>query len=337
MKKRVIIIVFVVLFAGAGGGVYFAKKNSDSESLFFSGTIETTQANLSFQAPGRVASVYVREGKDVAEGELLAELDHAEYKARYDQASAGLERAKQAQKQAEMAYQAAMETLPAEVARAEAGLKTAQDVLVDAEKNYQRFEELFREGVVTERDRDSVKLGYDVARSRLEESQSILKLAKGNLVKIDIARRDIDAAEAQVSLARAAMAQAEVQLGYTRLISPMAGVVISRNVEPGETVAPGREVITISDLSRVDLKIYVPETQIGKVKPGAAADVKIDTFPDKIFTGVVAFVSPEGEFTPKIIQTKKERVKLVYLVKVSIDNPSRHLKAGMPADALLHE
>jgi len=337
LKKRVIIIVFVVLFAGAGGGVYFAKRNSDSDSLFFSGIIETTQANLSFQAPGRVVSVYVREGRDVAEGELLAELDRAEYQARYDQARAGLERARQSQKQAEMAHLAAMKTLPAEVARAEAGLKTAQDVLADAEKNYQRFEELFREGVVTERDRDSVRLGYDVARSRLEESESVLKLARGNLVKIDIARRDIDAAAAQVDLARAAMAQAEVQLGYTRLISPTSGVVISRNVEPGETVAPGREVITISDLSRVDLKIYVPETQIGKVRPGAVADVKIDTFPDKTFTGVVAFVSPEGEFTPKIIQTKKERVKLVYLVKVSIDNPSRHLKAGMPADARLHQ
>ena len=114
-------------------------------------------------------------------------------------------------------------------------------------------------------------------------------------------------------------------------------VVISRNVEPGETVNPGREVIAISDLSRVDLKIYVPETQIGKIRPGARADVKIDTFPDKTFSGVVAFVSPEGEFTPKIIQTKKERVKLVYLVKISIDNPSRQLKAGMPADARLHQ
>jgi HlyD family secretion protein len=119
------------------------------------------------------------------------------------------------------------------------------------------------------------------------------------------------------------------------LKSPDDRVVTSRNIEPGETVTPGREVITISDLSRVDLKIFVDETEIGKVKQGQKVDVKVDTFPDKTYTGYVSFISPEGEFTPKIIQTKKERVKLVYLVKVSIDNPNLELKAGMPADAWL--
>lgn len=337
LKKKLLIIVFILLFAGVAGVVYFAQKNAGPHDLFFSGIIETTQANLSFQAPGRVAGVYVREGQDVTKGALVAELDRAEYQARYEQARAALERARQSQKQAQMAYLAATKTLPAEVNRAEAGLKSAEDVLADAEKNYLRFEELFRQGVVTEKERDSMKLGYDVAQSRLDESRSVLNLARGNLVRIDIARRDIDAAAAQVDVARAAVDQAAVQLDYTQLRSPMDAVVISRNIEPGETVNPGREVITVSDLSRVDLKIYVPETQIGKVRPGGSADVTIDTFPDKTFAGIVAFVSPEGEFTPKIIQTKKERVKLVYLVKVSIDNPLRELKAGMPADARLHE
>ena len=116
----------------------------------------------------------------------------------------------------------------------------------------------------------------------------------------------------------------------------MNGMVTSRNIEPGETVTPGREVITISDLSRVDLKIFVDETEIGKVRPGQPVDVKVDTFPGKIYRGSVSFISPQGEFTPKIIQTKKERVKLVYLVKVSIPNPNYELKTGMPADAWLH-
>jgi HlyD family secretion protein len=117
----------------------------------------------------------------------------------------------------------------------------------------------------------------------------------------------------------------------------MDGVITSRNIEPGETVNIGREVITISDLSRVDLKIFVDETEIGKVKPGQKVDVKVDTFPGKTYTGSVSFISPEGEFTPKIIQTKKERVKLVYLVKVSIVNPNFELKSGMPADAWLRQ
>jgi HlyD family secretion protein len=119
------------------------------------------------------------------------------------------------------------------------------------------------------------------------------------------------------------------------MAAPIGGVIISRSIEPGETVNAGREVLSVADLTRVELKIFVPETQIGKVKPGQPAEVKIDSLPDKIFTGTVAFISPEGEFTPKIIQTQKERVKLVYRVKISIDNPRRELKAGMPADARL--
>jgi HlyD family secretion protein len=93
--------------------------------------------------------------------------------------------------------------------------------------------------------------------------------------------------------------------------------------------------MTVSDLSRVDLKIFVDETEIAKVKPGHKVEVMVDTFPGKVYPGTVSYISPEAEFTPKIIQTKKERVKLVYLVKVSIDNPNMELKVGMPADAYL--
>lgn len=106
-------------------------------------------------------------------------------------------------------------------------------------------------------------------------------------------------------------------------------------MEPGEVVSPNREVITLSDLSRADLKIFVDETEIAKVKPGQDADIKVDSFSDKIYRGKVSFISPDAEFTPKIIQTHKERVKLVYLVKISVDNPKYELKSGMPADAWL--
>jgi len=117
------------------------------------------------------------------------------------------------------------------------------------------------------------------------------------------------------------------------LRAPFGGVITSRNVEPGEVVTPGQEVISIADLSEVDLKVFVDETEIGKIAPGQRVDVKIDTFPDKTYPGRVAFISPEAEFTPKIIQTHKERVKLVYLVKITIPNPDFQLKSGMPADA----
>ena len=335
MKKKIIIIVFMILFIGAGVFVYLGQKKNNQHELFFSGTIETTDANLSFQISGRVAAVNVQEGQSVTQNQVIAELDRAEFQARHDQAKANLNRAQKTKEQLQTALKISKNTLPSEVTRASAVVKSAKDTLQDAEKNYKRFAELFRKGVVTEKERDTVKLIYDVARSRLAEAQSSLNMAEGNLSRIESAAQDIATSNAQIDLAQAALAQAEIQLDYTRLKSPLDGVVISRNIEPGETVNPGREVITISDLSRVDLKIFVDETQIGKVKPGQKAEIKVDTFPDKVFEGFVSFISPEGEFTPKIIQTKKERVKLVYLVKISITNPARELKAGMPADALL--
>ena len=272
MKKKIIIIVFIIFFIGTGAFVYFGQKSNQPKELSYSGTIETTQAKLSFQAPGRVAQVNVQEGQTVTKNQIIAVLDRAEFASRYDQAKASV--------------------------------TSVQETFKDTKKNYKRFEELFGKGVVTEKERDSVKLAYEIAKSRLAESESVLSLAA-------------------------------IQLSYTQLKSPMDGIVTSRNIEPGETVNAGREVITISDLSRVDLKIFVDETEIGKVKPNQKVEVKVDTFPDKSYTGYVSFISPEGEFTPKIIQTKKERVKMVYLVKVSIVNPNFDLKAGMPADALL--
>jgi HlyD family secretion protein len=173
----------------------------------------------------------------------------------------------------------------------------------------------------------------DTARSRLAEGEAALRLSQSNLQKIQAAEQEVEAARAQMASANAALSVAEIQLARTELHAPYAGIILSRNVEPGEVVSPSQEVLSMADLSRVDLKVFVGETEIGKIKPGRPVDVKIDTFPDKTYTGRVAFISPQAEFTPKIIQTHKERVKLVYLVKVSIPNPDLELKSGMPADA----
>ena len=231
----------------------------------------------------------------------------------------------------------------------------------DAKKNLTRYENLFQKGTVSEKEWDSFRLRYDTAlreyergreaydlakegsraetirtaEARLAEGQAVLKQAQSNLLRIDAARKDVDAARSGIAAARAASDQVSIQLDYAQLKAPGPGVITSRNVEPGEVVTPGREVLTLSQLATVDLKIFVDETEIGKVKPGQKAEVRVDTFPDKTFAGTVTFISPEGEFTPKIIQTKKERVKLVYLVKVSLPNPGLELKSGMPADAWL--
>ncbi|MCE5264854.1 MAG: efflux RND transporter periplasmic adaptor subunit [Deltaproteobacteria bacterium] len=387
MKKRIVVIAVLALLIGTGLFVYFGQQKARQGELSYSGTIEATQSHLSFQAGGRVIKVLVREGEAVQKDQLLAELDPAEFRTRLEQATAALERALRGREQAETALAVYEKTLPADVVRAEAGVRvlssqldelkagtrtqeierakeaaeSAAAVLDDAKKNWTRYENLFKKGTVSEKERDAVRLRYDTAlreyersrqaydlakegsraetihtaEARLAEGRAALKQAQSNLPRIDTAKKEVEAARANAAAARATRDQFAVQFDYAQLKAPGPGVITSRNVEPGEVVTPGREVFTLSELARVDLKIFIDETEIGKVKPGQKAEVRVDTFPDKPFAGTVTFISPEGEFTPKIIQTKKERVKLVYLVKVSILNPAFELKSGMPADAWL--
>jgi HlyD family secretion protein len=334
-KKRIIMAVFFALLIGVGILVYYGQWKTQSKELYFSGTIEATQANLAFQAGGRVLHVAINEGQSVAKDQILAELDRSEFQSRYEQAKATLDKSLRNQDQLSTMLEIYKKTLPAEVSRTEASVANARYVMDDARKNRERYEQLFRRGVVSEKERDAVKLSYDTAMTRLAEGEAVLKQAQSNLKKIEATAQDMEAARFQAQATRAALDQADIQMQYTQLKAPFPGTIISRNVEPGEVITPGREVLTLSDLSRVDLKIFVDEMEIGKVKPGQKVDVRVDSFPGKVYTGYVSFVSPEGEFTPKIIQTQKERVKLVYLVKVSISNPNIELKSGMPADAWL--
>jgi HlyD family secretion protein len=135
-----------------------------------------------------------------------------------------------------------------------------------------------------------------------------------------------------VEQARASLKLAETQLSYTVLHSPLSGVVLVKSSEMGEVVNPGTSILTLADLGNVWLKAYIPETDLGKVKWGQEVVVTTDLRPRKEYKGKISFISSQAEFTPKSIQTEKERVTLVYRIKVDIPNPDRELKPGMPAD-----
>jgi HlyD family secretion protein len=335
VKKRIVFLLFIVLLFGVSILVYLGQRKVRLEELYYSGTIEATDSKLSFQVGGRVTEVPVDEGYAVEKDQFLARLDQSEYQKRKDESAARADAAAESLAQLNTQLAIYEKTLPAEVERAQANVAAATDTFNEAARNKERFDDLFDDDVVSEKEWDRVTLNFDTAKARLTESEAVLKQAHSNLMTIKAIEKEIDAAKAQVQAADAALELANIQLGYTSLRAPFAGIITSRNVEPGEVVSPSREVFTLSDLSTVDLKIFVDETEIGKVKPGQDVEVKIDTFPDKVYRGNVAFISPEGEFTPKIIQTHKERVKLVYLVKVAIPNPDLELKSGMPADAWL--
>jgi HlyD family secretion protein len=385
LKKRLILVIFLVLFLGVAALVYFGQHRKRSAELFYSGTIEAVQSNLAFQAAGRVKDIPVDEGQAVEAGQLLAVLDRESFRASRDQAVANLKSAREKLGQLETILALYRKSLPAEVERSEAAVRTLQAQLRELETGYRtqeieqarlavekarvameearrdniRFEQLFQNKVVAARDKEAADLKYETAlreyerareayallkegfrtedveaaRARLAEARAAVKVARSNLDRIEATGKEVEAAKAQVEAYEAAVSLSEIQLGYTRLRAPFKGIIVSRNVEPGEVVSIGQEVFSIADLSEVELKVFVDETEIGRVRPGQPVDVKIDTFPEKTYPGKVSFVSPEAEFTPKIIQTHKERVKLVYLVKIKIPNPEFELKTGMPADA----
>jgi HlyD family secretion protein len=385
LKKRLILVVFLVLLFGVGAMVYWGQRAERLAELYYSGTIEATQANLAFQVSGRVSTVFFDEGQAVEKNQMLAVLDQEEFKARRARARSDWVRSQENLKQLETLLELNRQILPAEVERVKAAVQALQSQLAELEAGYRvqeveqaryayeqaqfaleearkdkiRYDRLFERKIVAEKDKDAVNLKYETAlkayegakkayellkegyrkesietaRSKLAEGEASLKQARDNLKKIQAIESEVEAAKAQVQSAKAELELTEIRLNYTELRAPFKGILVSRNIEPGEVVTPGQEVLSLSDLSQVDLKVFVDETEIGKVRPGQQVDVKIDTFPSKTYTGHVSFISPEGEFTPKIIQTHKERVKLVYLVKITLSNPNFELKTGMPADA----
>ena len=185
--------------------------------------------------------------------------------------------------------------------QSKASVKNAEAQFEKARKDHERYALLYRDGVIASQQMDAAKSSYDVAVSQLQ-------------------------------LSRASLRTAEVKLKDSVMYAPLNGVVLRKNIEEGETVGAGTMVITIGDLERPWVKVYVKEDELGAVKLGQKADVVVDSFPNKRYEGIVTYISSDAEFTPKNVQTKEERVKLVFGVKVSVKNQNNELKPGMPAD-----
>jgi HlyD family secretion protein len=149
------------------------------------------------------------------------------------------------------------------------------------------------------------------------------------------ARTQLEAARGSQAQAQAGLNLLRVQLGNATIIAPVSGTVLERNIEVGELAMAGSAICKLGDLTRAYLKIYLPEGQYGRVRLGQQVQVSADSYPGRIFTGRVATIANQAEFTPKDIQTKEERTKLVFAVKIAIDNPKAELKPGMPADATI--
>lgn len=320
-RKRIVIAALVAL--GVVTALYFARRPARaSDVLRISGNIEISDVAASFKVPGRVLVRLVSEGEPVEAGQVLARLDDAELAREVEirRAELGAARAALAELEAGSRRE--------EIDQARANLSRTRAEAARATSERARQESLFAREVISTRELEASQAADRVASAQVDAATHQLALLESG------ARPEqIDQARERVRQATEALALAETRLTYATLDSPLTGLVLAEHVEAGEQVAAGTPVVTIADLSSVWLRGFVDETDLGRVRVGQAVRVTTDTWPDRVFPGTVTFIASEAEFTPKSVQTAKERVKLVYRIKVDIANPSGELKPGMPADA----
>lgn len=321
MKKKIIPIIVILVVLTAVFFYFRSRSPVNPDLIRVSGNIELTEAEVSFKIPGRVEERLVSEGEAVIAGQVVARLDSQELRQEKTlrQAQVSSARAALAELQAG--------SRPEEIAQAQALLERAQADQERAQDEFERQKKLYQKEVISTREYDLAKTTRDGAEAKVRESRESL-----TLVKKGPRQEKIDQARASLQAAEQAQAQAQTRLEYTVVVSPLSGTVLSKNIEPGEYVSPGTPVVTVGEVSQVFLRAYINEADLGRVKVGQKVKVTTDTFPGKSYEGRITFLAPQAEFTPKNIQTQKERVKLVYRIKVEIPNPRMELKPGMPAD-----
>lgn len=274
--------------------------------------------------------------------ELQAQIDQAQ--ARVTKSQTGLEQTQIILKRMEIQAEAASRNQSSHAAlvqndvaqnqlkAAQVGLQMAEVGLAGAKQQVELLQHLRANPLQLISQADAAKAAYQQAEAAIGVAEANLTAVKANPTTEDIA-----VAQAQVAEAEAALAQVQVQLDMLTLTAPRAGLISHKLVQPGELAAPGAVLLELSDIETVDLTVYIPETLIGQVKVGQPAHVYVDAYPGQVFKGTVTFINHEAEFTPRNVQTKEERVNLVFGVKISLNNPDHRLKPGMPADAELEE
>ena len=314
----------ILLKALAAGALLLAVscRSHEQTRLGLSGNIEVIQVEASFRVAGKVLERPVDEGQVVQAGQLLARLDAKDLEQQVAMRHADAATAR-----------AALDALLAgsrkeEIEASKAALEQANADLKRLEPDEVRLRDLQQKGILSIRDYEATRALLEAARAKVRQADQ-----QYTLVRIGPRKEDIDQARARFEQAQQALALAQTQLGYATLTAPTSGVILSKNIEPLEYVAPGTSVVTLANLDQVWLRAYLEESDLGRVKVGQKASITTDTYPGKRYEGRVSFISSEAEFTPKSVQTRKERSRLVYRIKIDIRNLAMELKPGMPADA----
>jgi len=313
MRVKLAVVGVCILAAACGG---FRRDRR----LVASGHIEAVDVRILTKVRGRILKRPVDEGDAVKAGQLLAVQDTVDTELQLRQAQADRDQA-----EANLRLKVAG-SRKEDVDQLAAQLAATQADLDGAEKELLRQERLVTEGYTTVQTRDDALARRDSLKAELESARQALVRAKAGSRS-----QEIEAARAELASMDARIAQLKQQIADATIVSPVDGVVTEKIAEPGELLAAGSPVLVVTDLAKPWLTVYVPEPDLGRIRLAAPAEVVTDGGERR--SGKVTFISSKAEFTPKNVQTRDERVKLVYRVKVGLDNADGLFKPGMPAEA----
>ena len=311
------------------------QEKPPADRVRASGSVEATEVQVSAQVGGRLLELRVAEGDRVTAGQPIAQLDTTDVRLALQRAQA--ERA-QADAQLRLLQAGArpeeIRQAAAQVRAAEAEVAGAKDDLAAAEADLARFDALLKANSGSQKQRDDAATRRDMAQSRLKGGEERVQAAREGLARLERGARvqEIEAARARVAIVDAQIATLQQNLTDATVLAPAGGLVTQKLADVGEILAPRAPIVTIVNLDEAWANIYIDEPLVPRLRVGQTATIYTDAG-GKGIEGKITFVSPKAEFTPRNVQTAEERSKLVYRIKVSVDNREGVLKQGMPVEA----
>jgi len=361
-RKGFIILIGVLVAAALTAAAFSTGWLRRDSALQGSGTVEARDIRVGSKIGGRIDQVLVREGDHVKAGEILITFDDKELLASLEQARAAAEKmargfrhediaeARAAAEQAKADYELRKNGYRKEdIDAAEADVERAKADELRTRLDFQRYDSLAKKDLVSKQQRDTAEANWKVALAQLDSAQQKLTQLRRGYRQEEIAAAEAHYREAlatqekyergnrreDVEQAKAAYAYEMAQYRERQVVAPSDSIVEVLDVRPGDLIAPNTPVATLLESDQIYVRIYVPETEIGRVKVGQNAEIRVDSFPNQVFDGVIEQINQQAEFLPRNVQTREERVHQVFGVKVRISDPSRQVLAGMAADVKL--
>jgi HlyD family secretion protein len=324
MNRKFLFVIILLLVAALAVFTFSRRSENKSGQIKVSGTFEVTSVELSFKVGGRLQQRLLDEGEKVSAGQIVAKLDDMELRDELNIRAAETKAAR-----------SGLADLQAGNRREEIAQGEAAVIRIKAEaerlaKDAARMEQLYRNEVIALKELEAARSARDASAASVSEAEDRLKL-----LRIGPRPDAVKERRARAEAAEGALAIAETRLSQSTLTAPIDGLVLAKHAEPGEMLAAGTPVMTVGKMDEVWLRAYIAESDLGRVKVGQSARITSDSWPGRTFEGRISFISQQAEFTPKNVQTEKERVKLVYRIKITVPNPKMELKPGMPADAVI--